>query len=276
VAPPTNGHVNGHAAYQPRPAANAAVPAAIAGDGSQPVLPPRPTGRLPAAPVRTSWIRSWPLVVIVLAVLAILTAVVLMVWPPSSATDGDMHGTVPPPAPERMDTNPLVPDQPHTVTPSTPPSPPATPARPDPWADPDQSSRTTPPQIDIPDDPDDDLDDPGGVVGGVVGGGGGGGSTGGTRVPLAGRYAVMMEISLHMCDRAKQCGQQNGALESYCDVIRRSMQSYDLQAPVCAARTRCLRHIDELSCSGTIDFSLQGLQDVKNQVQDCVDATTSC
>ena len=51
--------------------------------------------------------RSWPMLVIVLAVAAIVGAVVIMVWPEHHGA-GE-HPLKPPPAPERMDTDPLPP-----------------------------------------------------------------------------------------------------------------------------------------------------------------------
>jgi hypothetical protein len=60
-------------------------------------------------PTRSAW-RSWPMVVIILAMIAIVTAVVIMVWPANSRAEGDKKGTLdPPPAPERMDTKPTTP-----------------------------------------------------------------------------------------------------------------------------------------------------------------------
>lgn len=100
--PPVPNGTNGHAAA-------AAIPVAMpAREGSQPILPPRTTTRsLPVARPRAAW-RSWPMLVIALAAIAIVAATVILIMPPGERKrDGKMSS---PPAPERMDVNPL-PDQ---------------------------------------------------------------------------------------------------------------------------------------------------------------------
>src|SRR5580704_1213152 len=58
------------------------VPIAMpAREGSAPILPPRPTGRSVAVARPGSPLRSWPVVVIGLAAVAIVAAVAIMVWP---------------------------------------------------------------------------------------------------------------------------------------------------------------------------------------------------
>ena len=112
-----------HEAYQAQnPAAGsnppAITPSQLAQEASQPILPPRPSGMSwthmqRQAPPRSAW-RSWPMVVIIVAMIAIVTAVVIMVWPTSSRADIDKKGNLdPPPAPERMDNKP-------TTTPKAP------------------------------------------------------------------------------------------------------------------------------------------------------------
>src|SRR5262245_30422203 len=127
--PARNGHnaqLNGQAVQAP--IATAAAPAQEA----PPVLPPRPTARSHTAEPRSSAWRSWPVIVIVLAMIAIVVAVVLMVWPASSGRGGDSgkHALKPPPAPERMPTT--VPDvdraAPRTHNQAVPPR-----TAPDPW-----------------------------------------------------------------------------------------------------------------------------------------------
>ena len=98
-SPYANGASNGHYA----PPGMAAL--ANGHDVAHPILPPRPTGRMITAPQSAGWWKSWPMIVIVLAGVAIVIAVVLMVWPPGASDKGTQ--TVVPPAPERMDTNPL-------------------------------------------------------------------------------------------------------------------------------------------------------------------------
>jgi hypothetical protein len=151
AAPAIEKRTNGHS-----------VPIAVAArEISQPqsILPPRPTGRsIDAQERRAAW-RSWPVVVIGLAVVAIVAAVVLMLWPDNRA---DAKRLPPPPAPERMDTNPVAPhaqavpppQQQHAPQAPQAPQPPQPPrgnhAGTDPWDDPAPRPR----------DPDDDsLDD---------------------------------------------------------------------------------------------------------------------
>src|SRR6185295_11511737 len=104
----------------------------------------RPTGRLPvAAAARSAWL-SWPVIVIALAVVAIVTAVVLMVWPPTGDRNSGSPSTVQPmPAPERMDTSP---------SPTAPPKSPSSSNDPDPWSNRGASPPGRQPAPDI-DDP---------------------------------------------------------------------------------------------------------------------------
>src|SRR5688572_9858616 len=76
----SNGHIKGH--YHPPVPIGVPPPAMPDPNAMQPILPPRPTGRMPTATAASaSWWKSWPLIVIVLAGLAIVAAVVLMVLP---------------------------------------------------------------------------------------------------------------------------------------------------------------------------------------------------
>ncbi len=106
------------------------VPTAMpAREGSAPILPPRPTGRSIAVAQPGSPLRSWPVVVIGLAAVAIVAAVAIMVWPPAKPgreTHEQQHSLPPPPAPERMDSDPLPPksDPWATHTQADPPPPP--------------------------------------------------------------------------------------------------------------------------------------------------------
>jgi len=252
-----NGHVHapvpppaprGPMPYAPAPpsSAHAAIPMPMpVHDGSQPVLPPRPTGRMYAsAAPRSAWWRSWPLIVIILAVLAIVTAVVLMLWPTGTAVaDKGVKGGAgaPPPAPDRMDTNPLPPDQPAVRSG-------------DPWntgPTPSKQNNGYPPSgIDIPDDPDQKDDDPGP-------------STLGTN--------VMMSIMSRACKRASTCGVLDSSLKDYCDMAAKIPST----PPTCAAAKRCFDRIDEISCSASFD-DLTALQSVTYKLQDCVEALSGC
>lgn len=246
---------NGHTPYAPIPVAaqHVAMPMQLARQYEEhgaPILPPRPTGRMMQAQPRAAWWKSWPLIVIVLAVVAIVTAVVLMVWPPGKSAAADTgeparDRTKAMPAPERMETNPLPPSQPPAKSD-------------DPWDNNKPGAR-----IDIPDDPDDDL-------------------AGGNPPPppprgrsrITGSDAVMLEVSLHFCDRAATCS-SDAAMQALCDQTKSSMRLFDVQPPTsCAARTRCLQHIDALDCS--FDFSTSALTQMTTKVQDCIEAMTSC
>jgi hypothetical protein len=101
-------------------------------EGSAPILPPRPTGRSQAAAPRSA-LRNWPVVVIGLAAVAIIAAVAIMVWPQSKKDRDPQRALQPPPAPERMDSDPLPPSAPdswagHSQV--TPPPPSAAPQMP--------------------------------------------------------------------------------------------------------------------------------------------------
>jgi hypothetical protein len=257
-----NGHANGHAngrngqaSYAPIPMAaqHVAMPMQLARQYEEnPILPPRPTGRMQTTVPRASWWKSWPLIVIVLAVLAIVTAVVLMVWPPgksAAADNGEMKGGKAMPAPERMETNPLPPkDQPPAKSG-------------DPWNDNKPGAR-----IDIPDDPDDDLAGRGGPSGGL-------GLGGGPKPTLRGTDAMAMEVTQALCDRAAICS-NDATLKALCTQTRQSLQMFDLQPPTCAARPRCLAHIKALDCDMAFDMS--ALATLTSKIQDCVEATTTC
>ena len=252
-----NGHTNGSSTYAPIPIAaqHVAMPMQLSRqyEESQPVLPPRPTGRMQSTTgQRAAWWKSWPLIVIVVAVLAIVTAVVLMVWPPGKPAAADTgepsKGAKGIPAPERMETNPLPPkDQPPAKSG-------------DPWDKPGA-------KIDIPDDPDDDL-----AGGGPVPRTPPGGRPG--RSAITGGNAVMLEVPLHFCDRAATCA-NDSSLAALCEQTKSSMRMFDVQPPTsCAARTRCLAHVDTLDC--TFDFNATALTQLTTKVQDCVEAITSC
>ncbi len=255
----SNGHVNGHnghASYAP-PAAQPYSPMPRpAEDGMSPVLPPRVSARMYAqqAP-KAAWWRSWPLIVIVLAALAIVTAVILMVWPPGKPAAADNaidtkenKALSPGTGPDRMETNPLPPTQP---PPNQPPA-----KSGDPWGGNGGPNGS----IDIPDDPS--------VPGGPSGGNG--------KAKLAGRDAVVMEMSFHFCDRAATCLKDDD-LKSYCDTAKGLISGFDFQPPTsCAARNKCLSHIDTLDCNGAIGFDMSTLQTLQNKIQDCLVATTSC
>lgn len=112
---------------------------------SQQVLPPRPTGRMKAAKGPSIW-RSWPMIVIAVASLAIVAAVVIMVWPDSADT-AKQNALEPPPAPIRMET-----DRDRPLPPSATPGGPQGANPPSGGSDPWSSRGTTPPTAPDPDD----------------------------------------------------------------------------------------------------------------------------
>jgi len=257
-----HGHgMNGHAPQahfvdmrplnQGVPAAIAAVPGGI--DDSRPILPPRPTGRMQAAP-RSSWWKSWPLIVIVLAGIAIIVAVVLMVWPPGRNDAGapSQGRLAPAPAPERMETNPLPPPSAKGGTPA--------PAPDDPWAKPGPKPDDPPPAD--PNDPDDPLKDPFNPGGTAQGGGTFGG--------LNGTGAVIMSMMRHACDRASTCGVGDDSIKQYCEMVK-SMPATPPPTSCADAAKKCFEHIDQMSCTGGFD-DLQDVTAVTYKFKDCVEA----
>lgn len=257
---------NGHAA----PVASAPVPlpqilAARAADESQPILPPRPTARemAAAAPQPSAW-RRWPVLVMGVAVLAIVAAVIVLLWPPGATSHAGK--LPPPPAPERMETDPLPPPS------GNPTAPPAT----DPWGGP--SAPNPPPaqphaQITprhtpdpLPDDPDDtDSIDQMGQLG-QLGQLGSGLAQGGT--------ATLLQMAEHLCTRLNQCGTTSSSMQMYCSAITGIKASLPHVAD-CDARTRCLQKIDELSCSTQADDAT-ALMTFMTQFSECMEAMRQC
>lgn len=106
----------------------------VGGPAPRAILPPR----VPVVDSRggRSVLRNWPIVVIALAVLAIIGAVAVMIWPqgkPGGRGGTTGAHTLEPPAPlDPMDTNPL-----------PPPAAPPPPVKTDPWS-PDRHTRIRP------------------------------------------------------------------------------------------------------------------------------------
>ena len=232
---------------------------------AQPILPPRPTGRSFAAAKaeRSTW-KSWPMLVIVLASIAIIVAVVLMVWPASSDAAAGKRSLQPPPAPERMETNPLPPPGQGNNNGA------------DPWGghsqiDPDQTDpvpghggaqpRHTPdpiPQAPVaPQDPDDPFSGMGqlGQLGGM------------------GNTNVMVAMMAHACDKLKACpsGADDDMLTNVCDSF--SMFAQRSAPPTCDAAKRCFDAIDKMDCSSS---GFASPVTAVTSLQDCTRAMTSC
>ncbi len=241
----SNGHgkaSNGHVA----------APIAVAKEASQPILPPRESMSLPAAREQPSAWRRWPIVVMVLAALAIVGAVVVMVWlPPSSGERA--RALPPPPAPEHMQTNPLSPNQLDQQQPQQKPDD-------DPWGPPPPHAQVRPRQAPDPADPNDPFASPhGNAVDPLA-------------QALAGTNAdFIAQFGNHVCDRLAACGMAHEPMvTSYCTAIRQLGQAAS-GAPTCDAARRCLQHVDQLSCSAqTSDVTAIGT--LMTQIPDCLDA----
>jgi hypothetical protein len=260
---PGSQHANGHARAAHAPTAHAAVPAvAAAGGASQPVLPPRPTGRGHTPEPRASSWRSWPVLVIILATVAIVVAVVLMVWPSRHDVDGK-RTVAPPPAPDRMQTEPDVKQTPQANPQILPP------AKADPTIDP-WTDRPDPPAPDpsagaIDRDDDDDV---GGVIDPFASPRPPAGPSGRRRLTTNQRGMMILAMAEHMCRKMVQCGTDDPMIKATCDGFTRRPPSPPVR---CAAADRCLRRIDTLSCGLPSETFLQP-QALMAQFQDCAEA----
>jgi hypothetical protein len=212
----------------------------------QPILPQRPTGRSVAAQRPRSMWKSWPMLVIVLATIAIVVAVVLMVWPPSSGSEGK-RALQPPPAPERMDSNPLPPPGQGNNNGA------------DPWGGHSQNTPVPPRQTPDPlppkqpNDPN-DLDDPFANLG---------------TPNLGPQTDVMLAMVSHACEKMKACPDADQTFTSICDQF--SMLPHG-SPPTCAAAQRCMAAIDKLDCNTDLSNPMSVMQ----QMTDCSTAMTSC
>jgi len=250
------------------------MPVAAAHDTSQPVLPPRPTLRGQTAEPRAPGWRNWPVLVIILATLAIVAAVALMIWPGDRRDLDDKHRLGPPPAPDRMQTAPEI-QQPQVPNQQAPAVPPQNGATRDPWTgqiDPPQDLGGNPLGKADKDDKDDtDIDDsqdlslvdpfstprpPSAALGR-------------RHLQVNGRGMMWLAILTHACRKMIQCGTSDPAVQSACDDVARTPSSPPAN---CAAAARCLRHIDTMSCGNQID-DLSQLSRLMMQFRDCADAT---
>jgi len=237
------------AAIAPNPIA---IPQA-AYNPSASVLPPRVTGRSAAVrPQKSSW-KSWPMLVIVLASVAIVVAVVMMVWPPGQSDPGRKMLSQPP-APERMESDPLPPAGAGNTNGA------------DPWgghsqADPKQpvTPRVTPdplpPKAVNPPDPQDPFSnpDPFGNLASASGG------------------AVFQAVLVHACTKLKSCPNPDDTVTSMCDAFAMFPKA---PPPSCDAATRCFDAIDKLDCATDLGNMSPG--DVMMKMQDCMTAATTC
>jgi hypothetical protein len=174
-------------------------------------------------------------------------------WPTSS--QADKHVLTPPPAPERMDTNPMPPTPPTPKVDNDPWGPPHAQIAPQPQA---PTPRRTPDPVPSLKDPfgDDDLTgDPFASPHGGIG-------------SLGGANAAGLAVALgkHMCERIAKCG-TDAMMTSLCTAYA---QLQALPTPSCPSAKRCLEHVDNLSCTEAADMFSPW--EVMQQVQDCVDA----
>lgn len=209
------------------------------------------------------------MLVVILATIAILAAVVLMVWPAHGGRR-DLDGKHPmsvPPAPERMQTEPDVRPQPQ-ADPQIQPKPPQPGATRDPWsapadpppADPNASANAA----------DDDDHDDDGVIDPFASPHPRAPSVPSNRrhIPLNSSGAVWFAIAEHMCRKLDQCGTDDPIGKRACTKISRGA----VPPPAgCPAADRCLQHIDTMSC-GSMDIGLAQLSVLLNQFRDCTDA----
>lgn len=245
----TNG-TNGHAVAAAAPAA--AVPTILpAREGSQPILPPRTTARSVQAQRPPSMWRSWPMLVIGLAVVAIVAATVIMVMPQGSAKPS--HKVSAPPAPERMETNPL-PEKSSSL---------------DPWGAPGGApQQAVPPMAPVtprgqpqPPDPDDDFAQSGGI-----------GISGGSSFTMNGTSAFMVNVLDHACTKFKACPDvDQSMISSICDAV--GVMPKAAPPAGCQAAKRCFDAIDRMSCAQAQSSSPQS---VLTLFQDCTEAATQC
>jgi hypothetical protein len=227
-----------------------AMPVLEPNNGS--ILPPRPTGRSVEVATSSSPLRSWPVVVIGVAAVAIIAAVAIMVWPPAKPNRAtrDPHELQPPPAPERMDSDPLPPSQPQPqMLPDTrgQAEPPAPRRTPDPLP-----AQPTPRNVD-PQDPFGNT--PGGLSGLSLNG-------------IAGAD-MMMAVMGHACARLKSCPDADESVRDMCDMF--SSYSRTAKAPDCDAAKQCLEMIDKLDCSAAATPAA-----LMTTIPSCLKAETSC
>ena len=223
--------------------------------------PARPDSPAVEPEPRGGW-RSWPVIVIALAMVAIVAAVVLMVWPASHAS-GEKHVGAPP-APERMDTAPEVTAPP---APSAPHASAAPPAAPDPWATPNPPPPAANPTPAPPDDDPADNANPLDAFADTPPGG----------KPSAGRpglntgASMVLSMAVHVCRKIQQCSTSvdvPAATIAMCDALRKQ----PILPPRCPAAHRCLNAIDAMTCDATdLDPRQAGM--LLNQFVDCSDAT---
>jgi hypothetical protein len=252
------GHVAGHgtsvhaaAPAAPSPYAPAGAPIAVkANEGSAPILPQRMSSQHNMPAQSRGLLRNWPVLVIILAVLAIVTAVVIMVLP-ADRKNGGKRQLMPAPAPERMET---MPDKSSQADPWAQPGGPNSGARPPTGILPDPQPRVTP---DPPAAPDPNDIDPNDLYGSLSQGGG----------------AVFLAIATQACKKMKTCSTVNQSmLKDACD------QLASLPLPsvpmTCDAAKACMDAIDHMDCD--LMSSSSNPLNMMALMKDCTRAATEC
>jgi hypothetical protein len=208
--------------------------------------------------------------VILLATVAIVVAVVLMVWPTSQHDPEGKHTLAPPPAPERMQTEPEV-KQPLPQAPTRPTPPPLPPAgaTSDPWS----QNQVDPPPADpgahpLDSDDTDDADDLGGLQNPFASPNPPPTAPGRRRLPINGNSTMMLALMEHVCRKMVECNAGDPMTKSTCDALAHR----SLPPPAnCPAANRCLHLIDAMSCGSQAD-NLAHLSSLMLQLRDCTEA----
>lgn len=259
----TNGHANGRANAHAAHAPARAVPTPVAPtyDASQPVLPPRPTGQSYPAEPKASRLRSWPVLVIILATVAIVVAVVLMVWPSGRRDLDGKHTIAPPPAPERMQTAPEM-KPPQMPNPKVLPAPPPAGTPQAPWTGqidpPPPDPNGSPLATDLDDDDDPGFKDPFASPHGSQPG----------HPQRNGHDAMMLALMKHVCQKVLQCSAADPRATTTCNAL---VHRPSPPPANCPAADRCLRRIDAIGCGNQAD-NLAQLSTLILQPGDCAEA----
>jgi hypothetical protein len=186
--------------------------------------------------------------------------VVLMIYPAAGTAKADSHKLAPPPAPERMETNPL----------PEPPPPPKS-SQNDPWKNPPAPDDNTDP------DPDDPTQDPFQNVDPFAGLGGANTMPGldallrGLNTGNLGGLQDQFLFTMlgRVCERAKSCGSSQVA--SLCGPVDSLLQG--AKPTTCDAGQRCLARIDALGCDALAQDDPLGTIAL---AQDCLQAIQGC
>ena len=78
---------------------------------------------------------------------------------------------------------------------------------------------------------------------------------------------MLYSIVKHACSRIATCGTASAMTKQLCDSYTRFPP---ITPPTCAAATRCLRNIDEMSCDAVDDPT--SLLQLKDKIAECADA----